>query len=349
LTVRGIILLFATKPMITQAELDSLLLLMEQDRIKKTISITDNKKFGEAICAFANDLSNHKQPGYLIIGAKDNGSKAGMQFDEKLIQTLLDFRTDGRIVPPPALAVKKFTYPEGDEIVVVEVQPHILPPVRFNGKVCVRVGPRKGEANEAEERILSEKRSAFAHTFDALPCMDSSLEDLSIELFKLRYLPGAIAPDTLEENHRDLRQQLASLKFYDLKMDCPTNAGVLLFGLNPRYFIPGAYVQYVRFAGEDEASDFEFEHRFEGDLTTQLGQMEQQNSEAPPSFDQDPKCLALLKHYHSLAPMSMEARKPIFALKPADGAIGAHFQAALKVRQDFKSLVNKVQELVEAV
>jgi ATP-dependent DNA helicase RecG len=261
--------------MITQAELDTLLPLMEQDRIEKTISITDNKKFGEAICAFANDLSNHKQPGYLIIGVKDNGSKAGMQFDEKLIQTLLDFRTDGRIVPPPALAVKKFTYPEGDELVVVEVQPHILPPVRFNGKVCVRVGPRKGEANEAEERILSEKRSAFAHTFDALPCMDSILEDLSIELFKLRYLPGAIAPDTLAENHRDLRQQLASLKFYDLKMDRPTNAGVLLFGLNPRYFIPGAFVQYVKFTGEDEASEFEFEHRFEGDLTTQLGQMEE--------------------------------------------------------------------------
>jgi ATP-dependent DNA helicase RecG len=31
----------------------------------------------------------------------------------------------------------------------------------------------------------------------------------------------------------------------------------------------------VRFKGEDEASDFEFEHRFEGDLTTQLGQMEE--------------------------------------------------------------------------
>ncbi len=75
----------------------------------------------------------------------------------------------------------------------------------------------------------------------------------------------------------------------------------------------------------------------------------QQNSEVPDSFDQDPKCLALLKHYHSLAPMSMEARKPIFALKPADGAIGAHFQAVLKARQDFKTLVNKVQALVHEV
>jgi ATP-dependent DNA helicase RecG len=48
-----------------------------------------------------------------------------------------------------------------------------------------------------------------------------------------------------------------------------------MFGTNPRFFIPGASVQYVRFSGDDEASDFEYEHRFEGDLTTQLGQMEE--------------------------------------------------------------------------
>jgi len=81
--------------------------------------------------------------------------------------------------------------------------------------------------------------------------------------------------ETLAENGRELKAQLASLKFYDLKEDCPTYAGILMFGANPRFFIPGASVQYVRFKGDDEASDFEFEHRFEGDLTTQLGQMEE--------------------------------------------------------------------------
>jgi ATP-dependent DNA helicase RecG len=101
------------------------------------------------------------------------------------------------------------------------------------------------------------------------------LDDISLELFKLRYLPSAIAADILAENGRDLKEQLASLKFFDLKEDCPTYAGILMFGTNPRYFIPGASVQYVRFSGEDEASDFEYEHRFEGDLTTQLGQMEE--------------------------------------------------------------------------
>lgn len=260
--------------MITKEELEQLLPQLDQDRIKKTISVNDANKFGEAICAFANDLANHNLPAYLIVGVNDDGKKAGMTITEQNLQTLLDFRTDGRIVPPPSMIVAKFEYPDG-ELAVVEVQPHFLPPVRYKGKVCVRAGIRKGTANEAEERILTEKRSAFARSFDVLPCKGSSMDDISIELFKLRYLPSAIHPETLAENGRDLKSQLASLKFYDIKEDCPTYAGILMFGINPRFFIPGASVQYVKFTGEDEASDFEYEHRFEGDLTTQLGQMEE--------------------------------------------------------------------------
>lgn len=242
--------------------------------MEKTISRNDADKFGEAICSFANDLPNHVQPGYLLVGVNDDGSRAGMSIDDQQLQTLLSFRTDGRIVPPPALTVAKFSYQDGD-VAVVEVQPHFLPPVRYKGKLCIRVGPRKGTANEAEERILTGKRSAFARSFDVLPCKGSTLDDISIELFKLRYLPSAIDADTLVENSRELKLQLASLKFFDIKEDCPTYAGILMFGTNPRFYIPGGFVQYVRFTGEDEASDFEFEHRFDGDLTTQLGQMEE--------------------------------------------------------------------------
>lgn len=260
--------------MISKEELEQLLPKLEQDRIEKTEVVNDQKKFGEAICSFANDLANHNLPGYLIVGAKDDGTKAGMTITEQNLQTLLSFRTDGRIVPPPSMVVSKFEYPDG-ELAVVEVQPHFLPPVRFEGRVCVRAGIRRGIANEADERILTEKRTAFARSFDVLRCKGSTLDDISIELFKLRYLPSAIAADILAENGRDLKEQLASLKLYDLREDCPTYAGILMFGTNPRFFVPGAFVQYVRFQGEDEASDFEFEHRFDGDLTTQLGQMEE--------------------------------------------------------------------------
>jgi hypothetical protein len=63
---------------------------------------------------------------------------------------------------------------------------------------------------------------------------------------------------------------------------------------------------------------------------------------APPPIHQDPELLALLKHYRSLMPMAREARKPMFHLKPADGAIGAHFQAALDARRDFEALARAI-------
>ena len=52
--------------------------------------------------------------------------------------------------------------------------------------------------------------------------------------------------------------------------------------------------------------------------------------------------LATVKHYRSLVPMAQEARKPIFHLKPADGAIGAHASAAGSAYQDFKILAEKI-------
>lgn len=260
--------------MITQKELLELLPLVETDRIEKTISKTDTNKFGEAICAFCNDLPNKGLPGYLIIGVKDDGTLNGTIIDEPLLQKLLDFRTDGRIVPPPSLIVEKFSFPDGD-VAVVEVQPSRVPPVRFRGKVCVRAGLRHDTANETEERILSEKRSTFARSFDTQPCYGSELNDISTDIFKNTYLPTAIDEETLLANGREIKQQLSSLKFYDLKADCPTNAGILMFGKSPLFFLPGAYVQFVRFSGNDEVSDFEYEHKFSGDLTAQMSVMEE--------------------------------------------------------------------------
>lgn len=62
-----------------------------------------------------------------------------------------------------------------------------------------------------------------------------------------------------------------------------------------------------------------------------------------PSPQQDPHCLAMLRHYHSLIPLGQEARKPIFALKPADGAIGSHQQAVTAAFTDFAELAGRIE------
>lgn len=65
---------------------------------------------------------------------------------------------------------------------------------------------------------------------------------------------------------------------------------------------------------------------------------------SPMTVNEDPHCLALLKHYRSLMPLAQEARKPIFHLKPADGAIGAHQRAVQEAEQDFGVLTRAIAE-----
>lgn len=71
--------------------------------------------------------------------------------------------------------------------------------------------------------------------------------------------------------------------------------------------------------------------------------LDQASADAPATAV-DPYCLATLKHYRSLMPMAMEVRKPVFALKPADGAIGAHGEAVRRAYVDFCELAQRIAE-----
>ena len=63
---------------------------------------------------------------------------------------------------------------------------------------------------------------------------------------------SALAPEVLEENQRSLAQQLTSLRFTTPEPDSyPTSLGILVTGKEPRYFIPGFYIQFVRFDGAE--------------------------------------------------------------------------------------------------
>ncbi len=256
--------------MISREEILQMLNDIESARVERTVSVTNTDKFGEAICAFANDLPNYQQCGYLIIGADDRtGKLSGLKVTDQLLQNLASLKDNGNIVPPPALSVEKFVFEDG-ELAVVEVTPHFQPPVRYKQRVWIRNGPRKAVANEGEERILSEKRSSLARAFETQPCHESQLEDLSLDIFKLSYLPHAIDEETLIRNHREIKAQLASLKFFDLKANKPTNVGVIMFGKNPRFFISGNYIQFVKFKGIDVTDEVDFAKEFSGDLVTQL-------------------------------------------------------------------------------
>lgn len=64
----------------------------------------------------------------------------------------------------------------------------------------------------------------------------------------------------------------------------------------------------------------------------------QQGLAAARTVENDINCLATLKHYRSLMPLAQEARKPMFHLGVADGALGGHAQAVRTCYQDFRRL-----------
>ena len=259
--------------MITREELLDLLKSTETYRVEKTISTTNMDKFCEAICAFANDMPNSKKKGYLLIGVNDDGSRCGLKATDELLLKLSAIRTDGNILPLPVMSVDYIPFEDGD-VIVVEVVPSILPPVRYRGRTFIRISARKDIATREEEDILVERRSANFPTFDTTPCPEATLDDIDTELITRTYLPRAINPEVLAQDTRSLKEQLAALRLYDLKTDHPTNAAIILFGKRPEYFLLGNYIQFVRFKGVDNAADITNQFEFKGSLATVLPKLD---------------------------------------------------------------------------
>lgn len=259
--------------MISKTEVQELLHSTETYRVERTISTGDMDKFQEAICAFSNDLPNSKKNGYLIIGAYDDGTLSGLKVDDALMKKIAAIRSDGNILPLPIMSVERFEFPDGD-LLVAEVSPSLLPPVRYRGRTFVRIGPRRDIATEAEERILLERRTSYMATFDAMPCLGATINDIDVNYIKQDYLPQVIDSEVLASDKRDIKEQMASIHLYDLTHDCPTNAAIILFGNNPRHFLPGFYIQYVRFAGKAIGGQVLNEKRFQGPLYRLLPELE---------------------------------------------------------------------------
>ncbi len=258
--------------MLTDDQLRSLLLDLESDRIERTRSINDTAKFSQAVCAFANDFPNHRNPGYLLVGVNDDGSLSGLNVDDELLKNLAGLRSDGNIQPLPALTVTRHPFSNG-EVAVVEVYPSDLPPVRYRGQVWIRVGPRKATASEQEERMLSERRTSRMMTADITPFQEASISDLSLPLFAA-YRESAVDQEVIAGNHRTIEEQLSALRFFDLNKNCPTLAGILMFAMNPRYFLPGNYVQYLKLPGTSLTDAPEDEAEISGDLLSVLREID---------------------------------------------------------------------------
>ena len=258
----------------TDHELEALLNDLESDRTERKESVSDGDKIRQAICAFANDLPDHRQPGVLFVGADDDGNPVGLAITEQLLQTLSSMRSDGNILPLPSITVQKHQL-KGSDMAVVLVHPSDGPPVRFKGSVWVRVGPRRAIATPDEERRLNEKRRFRDIPADIRPITSASLSDLDDLLFQRVYLPNAVSREVLQENRRGVEHQLLATRFaHPGPPVCPTVLGLLTIGKNTTDWIPGAYIQFVRIAGVQLTDPVQSSREIRGPLPDLLAELD---------------------------------------------------------------------------
>lgn len=87
-------------------ELLMLLQDLASDRVERKVSAADRERICGAICAFANDLPNHRRPGVVFIGGSNDGSCAHLTITDELLLTLAGMRSDGNIMPFPTMTVQ---------------------------------------------------------------------------------------------------------------------------------------------------------------------------------------------------------------------------------------------------
>ena len=255
--------------MLSDEELIRLIEGGESDRVEFTVATNDLDKFRKAICAFANDLPGSERPGILFIGIDNKGRCANLHIDDALLSQLGGLRSDGKILPFPSMEVDKKNL-RGCEVAVVQVEPSDNPPVKMDGRCWIRTGPRRAQASPEEERRLTEKRRWGNVPYDMQGVAGATVEnDLDMQRFQNEYLPAAVSPEVLAENRRDEREQMKALRLVT-RDGTPTVTAILMLSKNPHDWFPCAYVQFVRYDGDEVPAPILDQAKLIGPLSDQL-------------------------------------------------------------------------------
>ena len=233
------------------------------------------KDIGETICAFANDLPDNKS-GTIFIGQKDNRECADLSINEDSINAIAVLCSD-TISPSPAIGIKIKSI-NGCQIIIITVHSSQRPPVRYKKNIYVRIGASTQQAREEHERNLINKQRNILNDewfyMQRETFIPVSINDLDWLFIEREYLPAAVSAEVLEHNNRSRETQLSSLRFLtaDMKLN---NAAVLCFHDDPQQYLPGAYVQFVRFSSSEMDGEIVDQQEIRGSVFQQIRVVEE--------------------------------------------------------------------------
>ena len=252
------------------------LLRCESDRIEWKESAKNQDDVFQPVCALANDLGASGEPGFVLFGVQKAGTVVGVdtrgQQLDQIQQQIANRLTSAAIYPTPTfdlLAVEV----AGKTVLVVRVAPYPVPPVvAVNSIAWVRKGTTTRRATEADLLRLRERRPDASRPFDTRVMPDAGLDDIELtDLQRMRQAELQTDDDSatfppLEDwlsNRRQLGQRSNGVWR-------PTAAAILLYGKSPQDWLPGAVIEFVRFAGADVDCPVAARRTITGTLPNQL-------------------------------------------------------------------------------
>ena len=247
----------------------------ESPHVERKSSHKDRSEILQAVCAFANDLEGMQRSSFVVVGVRPEGAPTGEYDDpqeaDRAQQKLSSMLSSTQIMPHPSCPIHQLTH-EGHTIFVIEVAPFFVPPVvKVNGTAWIRQGTVTQRASENDLRRLEERRPIHLQPFDVRPVHGAGLQDLDVALLRQQYNAerGADAdPESFLEFTTWLGQQ--GLGGQDGDGFVPSVAGLLVYGLSPQTFFPGAEVDVTRFRGKDFDDEIIARKRFVGSVPAQM-------------------------------------------------------------------------------
>ena len=246
-------------------------LLRETERVEWKESAKDASTMLRAVCALANDLGDSQCPGYLLIGVDDQGQVVGEDTSDEAVQRISNRLRSTRILPHPSCVIS--VEQAGEALfLAVRVEPYEVPPiVKVDGVAWVRVGTSTFRASDSDLRRLEERRSEGKLPLDLRSVAYSSGDDIGNRMLQLKWdTEREDAPDT--ETFPDFARWLVQRELlrhtaHGLRA---TVTGILLYGIDPQAFFPGAQVELARYAGVDFSDSVSVRKTVTGTLIDQL-------------------------------------------------------------------------------
>ncbi len=243
----------------------------------------DSRALAKELVAFSNF-----EGGHVLLGVEDDQFVSGItraNLEEWVMTSCRD-----KIRPPviPTYEVIRDVEP-GKDVAIVSVQPGwTVHNVWHNNHAYyyIRVGTLSREADTAELQRLFQRRGSVR--FETQPVTGSSIADLSQP--KLTEYFASIRGQALPE-HDDIDGWERLLHNTEILVESETDggcacsvAGLLLFGISPKRFLPHATIDVAVFAGTEKEYDAKFRDTADSSLV-RLGN-EQGDMIAPGIVDQ---------------------------------------------------------------